>query len=88
VRLADSALVAPRPGALIADVSSEELEIDLLGASGDGELLVDPVRGAIIYYGIRETMALGADLGRASIHRTLNVRCEVERLGAAPADAR
>ncbi len=80
VPLADEGLAALAPGALVAAASPEELALDVLGASGDGELRFDAARGAILSYRMRETFGVAAKLGRASLRHTVNVRFEVERL--------
>ncbi|MHC4251555.1 MAG: hypothetical protein ACYS9X_20745 [Planctomycetota bacterium] len=80
VSLADEAWAAPGPGALVAAASPEELDLVVHGASGDGELRLDPVGGALLSYRVCETVGLAAKLGRSSVRRTVNVRFEIERL--------
>jgi len=80
VPLADAALAAPRTGALTATASPEELVLQVLGASGDGELRFDATRGVLLSYRIKETVGVAAKLGESAVRRTVNVSFEIERL--------
>jgi len=80
VALVDAALGAPRPGSLVSIPPPEELDLDVLGASGDGEIRFDIARGVVLSYGMRETLGIAAKLGGSSVRRTINVSLRIERL--------
>jgi len=80
VALADGVLGAPQRGSLVSAASPEELDLDVLGAAGNGETRFDINRGMVLSYDMRETLGIAAKLGDSSVRRTINVRLRIERL--------
>ena len=86
VALAYAAVAAPSPGTLVSAASPEGPNLDVLGASGDGEIRFDVARGVLLSYRMRETVGVAAKLGGSSLRRTINVSFRLDRLEGAQSD--